>query len=438
MPKRLPLLIAVAVSFLAFPSGALAGAVPGQYIVVLKNGADQPAVVADHRHRAGAEVVRTYGHALRGYAAKLSATGLDAVSRDPRVDYVVQDRQGKFVQAQTLPTGINRVDADGASVLAGNGSGTVDANVAVFDTGIQTNHPDLNVAGGINCLGPVKPGNDGTIGDQHGHGTHVSGIIAAKDDTNGVVGIVPGARLWSVRAGDAGGVSSTSAQLCGIDWVTANASSLGIKVVNASVGLYGKADDGNCGNTVGDPLHQAICSSAAAGVLWVFAAGNTVGNVNDMPGAGYDEVLAVTSMADSNGLPNVGTTATISCTSATSNKKSSPETDDKYVSYSRYAITAADQAHTVAAPGICIYSTYKGSTYGRMSGTSMAAPHATGTAALCIATAQCTGTPAEVIQKLRSDAGQYNTANPGYGFSGDPLRPVSGRYYGYLLRAASY
>jgi subtilisin family serine protease len=93
----------------------------------------------------------------------------------------------------------------------------------------------------------------------------------------------------------------------------------------------------------------------------------------------------------------------------------------------------------VAAPGVCINSTYKGSTYGNNTGTSMAAPHAAGIAARCYASGQCTGTPAETIQKLLADAEAYTRANPTFGFTGDPLRPISSTaYYGFLLRAGLY
>lgn len=68
----------------------------------------------------------------------------------------------------------------------------------------------------------------------------------------------------------------------------------------------------------------------------------------------------------------------------------------------------------------------------------MASPNMAGTAALCISTGACTGTPAQIIAKLRGDAQAYNQANSGYGFNGDPGRPVGGRYYGYLTRAAAY
>jgi subtilisin len=427
---------------LAIPSIASANGtpIPGHYIVVLKGGNNGNAVAAAHRHSFGARVSHTYDHALHGYSAELSDAALAEVKADPRVEYVSQDRGGIAITAQTLPTGVNRIDADLGTQLAGNGSGTTPGDVAVFDTGIQTTHPDLTVAGGVNCLGSYG-NHDGTIGDQNGHGTHVAGIIGAKDDGVGVVGVAPGVRLWSVRDLDWVGSGSAATQLCGIDWVTANGPSLGIKVANSSQALFAAGDDGNCGLTNHDALHQAICRSTQAGILWVFAAGNNATDLANNAGMNWDEVLAVTAVADSNGLPNVGSTATFTCRAADATKNKgnyANETDDKYTSWSAWAVNAADQAHTIAAPGACIYSTYKGSTYGYLSGTSMSSPHASAVAHLCIVSGQCAGTPSETIQKLRTDAAAYTQANPSWGFTGDPSHPVAGRYYGYLVRAGLY
>jgi subtilisin family serine protease len=320
----------------------------------------------------------------------------------------------------------------------------VNGDVAVYDTGIDVAHPDLNVAGGVNCLDATDQYNDGTYGDEFGHGTHAAGIIGAKDDGVGVVGVAPGVRLWSVRVENRLGVTSASAQLCGIDWITRNGPALGIKVVNSSQTLVGStSDDGNCGNTNGDTMHQAICASTAAGITWVFSAGNATKDFQTAGGANYDEGLAVTAMADSNGQPNVGSTQKFTCGSALSfNGKTTSETDDTYASFSKYAVTASEQAHTIAAPGVCIWSTFKNQSYGYLTGTSMATPHAAATVHLCLLSGQCTGTPADVIQKVRADAAAYSTANRGFGFKGDPLRPVGGKdgthYYGYLVRAGLY
>ena len=448
--RALAVLLAVgAVGAAAQPASATTP-ISGQYVVVLKGNADQAAVVAEHRRSANARVLGSYGHALKGYAARLSDADLRKVKADPRVDYVVQVQYGHPTEAQTLPPGIDRIDADLSSARAGDGSGAVDAEIAVVDSGIDTDHPDLNVVGGVNCLSATDQYNDGTIEDRMGHGTHVAGIAAARDDLNGIVGVAPGARLWSVRVLNAVGSGTFSNQLCGVDWVTAHAPANGgtIRVANFSmVSLLTRSDDGNCGYSNNDPLHQAICRSAAAGVTWSMAAGNSQVNISGHYAAapmGYDEVLTSTAMNDNDGRPGA-LGGQMSC-----RKKSSGDTDDRYASYSNWVSSAADQAHTVAAPGTCVNSTWPGGGYSVQSGTSMSAPTSAGVVALCLASGRCSSvdpllgtllpfTPAQIIQKMVADSQTYNTANPSYGFTGDPLHsPVAGRHYGYLIRAGGY
>ena len=115
--------------------------------------------------------------------------------------------------------------------------------------------------------------------------------------------------------------------------------------------------------------------------------------------------------------------------------------DDSAAFFSNFATLAEDQAHTIAAPGVCIASTYPGGLYAVHTGTSFASPLVAGTVALCIASGPCAGlTPRQIIQKIVSDAAAYNNSkkNIGYGFEGDPLRPISGKYFGYLVRAGLY
>jgi hypothetical protein len=451
MSGRRALVALVCSLFLALPAAAVADSepIPGQYIVVLEPGSDLSAAIADVERLPGVEVIHVYGHALDGYAARLPDAALAVVKADPRVDYVVQDRQGNLALGkakppppppppawntpQTLPTGVNREDGDLSSQLSGDQAGSLAGPpVAIVDSGIDTSHPDLNVAGGVNCLGAIGSANDGTINDANGHGTLVAGIVGARDDAYGVVGVAPGVPQYAVRVVDANGSSTSSAQICGVDWVTANAAALGIKVANFSqVSALPKSDDGNCGNTNADPLHQAICRSTSAGVLWVTAMANSALDISTNAAQapmGYDEVLSVTAMADGNGVPGGG--GAITCRS---------ETDDSYAVFSDWVSSPADQAHTIAEPGVCLNSTWKGSTYSVQSGTSVAAPGATGVAELCFAAGACTGTPAETIRQLVADAAADNAANPSIGFTGDPGHaPVGNRYYGYLLRANGF
>lgn len=398
---------------------------PGRYVVVLRDTVANPgAVAAEHRDRYAAEVSLVYGAALKGYAATIPAARLSSVRADSRVQFVSDDRP-VATSVQTLPTGVDRIQGDTSSQRSGNGSGTVTGvGVAVIDTGSGP-HSDLNIAGGKNCS-TGRSYNDG-----NGHGTHVAGSIGARDNSAGVVGVAPAVPIYSVRVLNNSGSGSWSSVVCGIDWVTANASRLGIKVASMSLG-GGGGDDGNCGNTNGDALHKAICGSVAAGVTYVVAAGNNNADLSGFVPAAYDEVLTVTAEADFNGQPGGGAAAT--CRS---------DVDETPADFSNFTtVGSPDAGHTIAAPGVCIRSTWKGGGYNTISGTSMATPHVSGVAALCIRGGQCTGGPSAVITKLRTDAAAQPAA---YGFAGDPSSPITiggatpkTLYYGYLTYAGGY
>lgn len=411
--------------------GAAQGAPPpgvGNYIVVLKPGADRAALAAKARSHGG-EVLMEYKHALNGLAVRLPAVALERLQKDGAVSFVVPDQEFQLL-AQTLPTGVDRIDGEASSTRSGNGSGSVSVNVAVIDSGIDASHPDLNVVGGTNCHQAGKPPDDG-----FGHGTGVAGMIGALDNGEGVVGVAPGARLWAVKAGNDNGSAITFSRLvCGVDWVTSTRTDTDptndIAVANMSVSGKG-ADDGNCGAVNKDPLHIAICQSVSAGVTYVVGAGNGAADIESSIPAAYDEVLTATALADYDGQPGGRTLPTCANFGA----------DDTAATFSNFATLVADRGHTVAAPGTCHLTTAPGGTYASLSGTSAATPHATGTVALCIASGACASlTPARIIQKIISDAADYNNAkkNSGYGFQGDPLRPISGKYYGYLVRAGLY
>jgi subtilisin family serine protease len=411
-----------------------------RFIVVLEDDVSSPRSVADaHARRYGAAVTNVYSHALNGYAAKVPEQGVQGIRNDPRVAFVEQD----YVQHaadQKLPTGINRIEGDLSSTKAGNGLDTVNADIAVLDTGIQKDHPDLNVAGGYNCTSSIRS----NYGDGHGHGTHVAGIAAAKDDNTGVVGAAPGARLWAMKVLTDSGIGFTSWIICGIDRVTAMNTDANpdnnIEVANMSLG--GSGGDSTC-NSFFDSYHRAICRSvnmngtygSYPGTTYAVAAGNSNTDLKNSRPATYDEVLAVTAVADFNGEPGIPAAATCRA-----------DVDDTSADFSNFTTVGhADANHTIAAPGVCIESTWKGSTYNTISGTSMASPHVAGTAALCIATSgttgKCTGGPLDVMNDLRSDAAARSNdpaVSPYYGFTDDPKTPNGSRYYGYLEYAGGY
>lgn len=368
-----------------------------------------------------------YGTAVQGFSADLTKSEVKDLKADPRVAAVAPDLPVQATGLVSLaggdsaPSGIRRAGA--ATTTQVREASPV--NVAVIDTGIDLDHPDLNAAAGRDCTG------SGTTDDGNGHGTHVAGTIAAKNNGTGVTGVVPGTKVWAVRVLGSNGSGSTSGVICGIDWVTSTrkdtVTTNDISVANMSLGGRGAVPDGNCGKTNGDVMHQAICTSVAAGVTYVVAAGNDGADLQNSAPASYPEVLTVSSVSDSDGLPG-GTGGSLSCIG---------NGDDTAASYSNYATRAADAAHLIAAPGSCITSTWMGGGYRTISGTSMATPHVAGLAALCIGDGATRGpclgkTPAEIASILRKAAADQSAAAPSSGFAGDPTRPVSGRTYGYL------
>lgn len=354
--------------------------VPGQYIVVFSDDVEDVDGAVDGLESAhGLGHLQTYKHAIKGFAATVPDAKLDLIKKDPRVKFVSEDRvvhayeawsskpgnnarkPGPTQPAEIVPSGVNRI---GAENLTNKGAGVT---VAVIDTGIDTSHPDLagQVVGGVNCS-TGKPNN---YKDGNGHGTHVAGTIAALDNEIGVVGVASGAKLLAVRVLDNSGNGTWSSVICGIDWVTANASTKNIKVANMSLGGGGSSDD-NCGNTDNDALHQAICESRTAGVTYVVAAGNEGDNAsNHVPSSYDDAVITVSALSDSDGVSG-----------GLGGVTSFGYADDTFADFSNYGL-----AVDLGAPGVDIFSTWKGGGYKTISGTSMASPHVAGVVALYIA-----------------------------------------------------
>jgi subtilisin len=239
---------------------------------------------------------------------------------------------GAVQPPQQLPWGVDRIDAEWAWD-ASRGAGV---NVAVIDTGIDGSHPDLldNVKGGVNFVRKGwRPPDPGAWADDNGHGTHVAGIIAAEDNDIGVVGVAPLASLYAVKVLNKSGSGYISDIIAGIEWAVDN----GMDVANMSLGT----------NSDVQSFHDACDAAADAGLLLVAAAGNDGGAV-DYPGA-YSSVIAV----------------------------AATDINDARASWSSYGPEVL-----LAAPGVSVLSTWKGGGYKTISGTSMAAPHVTGTLAL--------------------------------------------------------
>jgi subtilisin family serine protease len=365
------------------------------YIVVLRNSVDLESTLRDQARRVNADVLLVYGHALNGYAARLKPSSAAALRKDRRVLYVVKDRSVEL-DAQNVPTGIRRVGAAGAragSGLLGSSPGR-GVGVAVIDTGIDLDHPDLGtVVPAANCIRRAA-----LPDDDNGHGTHVAGTIAALDNDIGVVGMVPEATLYALKAFNANGGGTWMTVICAIDWVTANAAFVRVANMSFSLKFQSTPSGATCGNGNQDPLHTAICVATLAGVTFVVSAGNDAADASKDVPAAYEEVIAVSALADSDGAPG-GLGGPPACYLS--------QLDDHFATFSNFGDVV-----DLAAPGVCIESTTKDAGYAVMSGTSMSAPHVAGAAALYIG-AHPAARPAEVRAALIA------TAEPGP-IPGDP------------------
>ena len=256
---------------------------------------------------------------------------------------------GVTIQAQTLPWGISKIQANQVW-LSGNTADPI--KVGIIDTGISLSHPDLalNIKGSYNAINGRKSAND-----DNGHGSHVAGIIAALNNTTGSVGVAPKADLYAIKVLNAAGSGYISDIIEGIDW----AISKNIKVINMSLG---------CACDV-QSMHAAVIRAKNAGIIVVAAAGNSATDPVIYPAA-YPEAIAV----------------------------SATDSSDQLASWS-----ARGPEVDLSAPGVSIYSTYKGTGYATLSGTSMASPHVAGSAALVLFK-NPSWTPDQVIAALESTA----------------------------------
>ncbi len=234
----------------------------------------------------------------------------------------------------TVPAGVTQVTAPQVWAMGNKGDGV---KVGILDSGGDPTHPDLTYAGGYNAINLTSTGWEDTVAVCLGHGTHIAGTIAAKDDGEGVVGVAPHAQLYAMRVfQNIGGscLAYTSSQIYGLQWAVTQ----GIRLVNVSIG-----------GTFSTAYDAAIQSAAAQGTYVIAAAGNNSGALT-YPGSS-DYAIGVGAVDNSN--------------VRQSWSDFGPQLD-------------------VMAPGLNVYSTLPGGNYGYKSGTSMASPHALGVAALLL------------------------------------------------------
>jgi len=374
--------------------------------------------------RSGAQV-RFHYATVDAAAVRLTPQVRRQLGADPDVAAIVPDRVvtahakpggGGGTSAQVVPAGVKRVGAAPGS-LPWTGAGV---GVAVVDTGIDFTHADLKPLGAA-CFTAYA-----SCQDDNGHGTHVTGIIAARNNTIDVVGVAPAAVPYAVKVLDAAGNGQDSTVIAGLDWVAQNADLVSppIRVANMSLGRAGALDDNPA-------LRQAVQAVKAKGVAVVVSAGNDAGlEVSQQVPAGYPEVMAVastTAVAGSNDRCRffAGTIGADAASYFT--------TDGPFNAATGVGVTVSapgeereNVIRSCSVQSLGILSTRLGGGTTRLSGTSMAAPHVTGVVALAWQRSLVAGMlldPETVRAALRSAADRPGVApldspTTGYTFDG--------------------
>ncbi len=331
--------------------------IPGQYIVVL-NGestakkthlkySQMKSVITNeivakfsNAQLAKENIVQTYGYAVNGFAAKINKDQLKILKADSRVKSIEQDQMitlGKPSKpgsggggsttppVQETPWGIARV----------NGGVSESTRTAwIIDTGIDLDHPDLNVD--ISRSSSFLGGRDANNPDDgNGHGTHVAGTIAAYNNDFGVIGVASGAKVVAVRVLDSRGSGSYSGVMAGVDYV-------------GREGKEGDVANMSLGGSYSKALNEAVIAASSGGVIFCIAAGNSGADANNYsPASANGDYIVTVSASDSN---------------------------DNFAYFSNYGNPPIDWC----APGVSIKSTWKNGGYNTISGTSMATPHVAG------------------------------------------------------------
>ncbi|WP_410608200.1 S8 family peptidase [Amycolatopsis sp. lyj-109] len=348
------------------------GTVAGSYIVVLKDSAKNTDSGTLARRYDGT-VSRVYAQNLAGFSVRLDEKHAKRLAADSAVAFVEQDRavHAEAVQQNPPSWGLDRVDQKNLPLNNQYSYATTASNVNVYvlDTGIRATHQTF---GGRVHQGYDFVDNDTNADDGYGHGTHVAATIAGSQ-----YGVAKGAQLYPVRVLGSDGSGTISGVIAGVNWITSNAKKPA--VANASLG-----------GGVSTALDTAVRNSISSGVTWTVAAGNSNANASTSSPARVAEAITV----------------------------AAADKTDTRASFSNYGAGV-----DLFAPGVGItsaWNTNDTATY-TGNGTSFAAPHAAGAAAIYLAT-HTAATAAQVGQALISAATPNLVKNPG---SGTPNRTLS-------------
>jgi subtilisin len=293
-------------------------------------------------------------------ANKLSLNeSVESIEKDKNISInkALTDGSSVKIPKQIIPWGVKRVNADIVQKAGFTGDGI---SVAIIDTGIDINHKDLNVAGGISFVDYTTNYND-----DNGHGTHIAGIIGALDNKIGIVGVAPNVDLYSVKVLDNNGNGKYSNVIKGIDWAIKN----NIKIISMSIG----------GTEESKAFEKAAKIAYRQGILLVASAGNY----------GYFNNDSVTIPAKYNSVISVGAI----------NSENQ-----------RWEFSSRGKELDLMAPGVDILSTTLGGGYGLNTGSSMAAAYVTGVAALIMENNH-TLSNKEITKKLYNNAEYLGESN---------------------------
>jgi PKD repeat protein len=287
--------------------------------------------------RAAGGVIKYSYRLVPGIAASIPEAAIDGLSHNPNVTMIEEDLTVYAIDAELDNCwGVERI---GAGTVHAGGNRGAGVKVAIIDSGVDYNHSDLDANFDPDELGYDFVNDDDDPMDDHGHGTHVAGTVAAEDNGIGVVGVAPNADIYGLKVLSSSGSGSYSDVIAALQWAVDN----GMDVTNNSYGSSGNP---------GYSTKMAFDNAAAAGVINVCAAGNS--------GAGDDTVIYPAKFE-----------SCIAVAATTSNDV-------------RAYFSSTGPDVEISAPGYYIYSTMMGGGYGYKSGTSMACPHVSGVVALMI------------------------------------------------------
>jgi subtilisin family serine protease len=287
------------------------------------------------------ELGYVYGTAIQGFSVKMASGQLKKLQDDPSVNYVEKDQivtlvlpDVKITGKPAPPTPVGETTPWGIARVKGGVTYTGTNKIWIIDTGIDLDHPDLNVdkTSGWNFIANTQ-----TADDDNGHGSHCAGIAAAVDNTIGVIGVAAGAKVVPVKVLNKRGSGAYSVIIAGVDWV-------------AEHGVPGDVANMSLGGGFYQPMNDAVIV-ASAKVKFSLAAGNE----------STDAATKSPASASSGANDNIYTISAM-------------DSANKWAYFSNYGNPPVDYCE----PGVNIYSTYKGGGYTSMSGTSMAAPHMAG------------------------------------------------------------